>query len=277
MIRVFIIAIVSVCLLSACRSTKTIQKAIGPKDVKDTAGTVVKIDTAAMLHKDSINFIKEQYNLVMANRINFSSFSAKIDVDYTGADGKKQDVNAHLRMQKDSALWISITAILGIEAMRAVITQDSVKILDKLGKTYTARSVSYLQEITGLPLTMADLQDLLIGNPVFLKGELLSYSRAPGTISLFSRSDFFKNLLTIGETDKLQQSSKLDDLDEQRNRTCFLRYSEYETKKGPAFPTRREINISEKTKFSVKLHFKQYDFNETLSFPFSIPKNYKEN
>ena len=79
----------------------------------------------------------------------------------------------------------------------------------------------------------------------------------------------------MGSSDKLIQSSKLDDMDEFRSRTCYLTYSEYENKKGPNFSTKRTINVAEKKKLDIKLNFKQYEFNETLSFPFSIPKNYK--
>lgn len=82
-------------------------------------------------------------------------------------------------------------------------------------------------------------------------------------------------LITISDPEKLLQSSKLDDLDEQRNRTSYLTYSDYETKKGVAFSKKRTITVSEKKKLGIKLNFKQYEFNETLSFPFNVPKNYK--
>ena len=71
-------------------------------------------------------------------------------------------------MYKDSAIWLSANAILGIEAMRVLITRDSVKLLDKLNKVYTARSVDYLQDLTSLPLDLPTLQDLIIGNAVFV-------------------------------------------------------------------------------------------------------------
>ena len=71
-------------------------------------------------------------------------------------------------MYKDSVIWISITALFGIEGLRAYITKDSVKIINKQDKVYTGRSVAYLQEVTALPLDLHSLQELLIGNPVFL-------------------------------------------------------------------------------------------------------------
>ena len=73
------------------------------------------------------------------------------DVDYRGGDDKHYDVNATIRMHKDSLIWASVNAVLGIEAMRLLITKDSVFLLDKLNKTYTTRSVDYLQEETSLP------------------------------------------------------------------------------------------------------------------------------
>ena len=259
-------------LFSSCRSTKKIQTAITPKDT-----TVLVILPSVNYKEDSINFIRENYNCLINNRIGFTTFSAKVDVDYVDAEGKKYNVNAHIRMFKDSVIWVAITGALGIEGLRAYITPDSVKLLDKQNKTYIARSVSYLKEVSELPLDLISLQDLLIGNPVFLDSNIVSYSKSNNAISMQSNGEFFKNLFTIGESDKLIQSCKLDDLDELKNRTCYLTYNDYENKKGVNFSTDRDINVAEKKKLDIKLNFKQYNFNETLSFPFTVPKNYKRN
>jgi hypothetical protein len=211
-----------------------------------------------------------------AATIDFTTFSAKINVDYQGTDGKKYDVNANLRMYKDSVIWISITAILGIEGVRAYITKDSVKILNKQDKVYSARSVAYLQEITALPLDLKSLQDILVGNPAFVDSNIISYSKSGTSVSLLIIGEWFKNLLTLNEMAKIE-NSKLDDAEKSRSRTCNLSYSDYENKKGVVFSTRRRITVAEKSNLDIKLDFKSYDFNETLSFPFSIPKNYKRN
>src|SRR5688572_6737238 len=267
---IFIIS-VFVSFLYSCRSTKKIQTAVTPR--KDTV--IVDTPPVVNLHDDSVAFMHESYRQVIANRIGFTTFSAKIDVDYEDAEGKKYNVNAHLRMYADSIIWISITGPLGIEGLRAYITSDSVKVLDKQNKTYVARSVSYLQEVTELPLDLQSLQDLLVGNPVFLDSNLVSYSRSGDMVSLLSNGVFFKNLFTFDAVNKQVQSSKLDDLDELKNRTCYLTYSDYKDKKGVRFAEKRGINVSEKKKLDIRLNFKQYDFNETLSFPFSVPKNYQ--
>ncbi|HMU45244.1 MAG TPA: DUF4292 domain-containing protein [Chitinophagaceae bacterium] len=272
MIRSVLVIVIISALICSCRSTRKIQTAISKKD------TIV-VTALPMISKgeDSMSVIKDNYGAIQNNQINFKTFSAKIDVDYEDEGGKNYNVNAHLRMYKDSVIWVSVTAILGIEGLRALITKDSVKLLDKQNKVYTARSVSYLQDVTALPLTLSSLQELLIGNPIFLNSNIVSFSRSAGTISLLCLGDFFKNLYTISDKDKLPVSSKLDDADDKRNRTCYLTYDDFENKKGLFFSTKRSISISEKNTLSIKLDFRQYDFNETLSFPFSVPKNYKPN
>lgn len=271
MYRALIIIAAVISCLASCRSVKNIQTAIAKKD------TVAVIILADHGHEDSINFIKETFRNLQNQRIDYITFSAKLKVDYTGSDNKKYDVNAFLRMYKDSVIWVSVNAIFGIEALRVYITKDSVKLLDKQNKIYMVRSVAYLQEVTALPLDLPALQELIIGNPVFLDSNIVSYSLSGNSISMLSFGDWFKNLITISENEKFIQHSKLDDLDAIRNRTCDLSYSGYENKKGVNFSISRIITVSEKSKLDVRLDFKQYAFNEMLSFPFSIPKNYKAN
>jgi outer membrane biogenesis lipoprotein LolB len=270
MIRLFFLSIILSSLMLACRSTRKIQTAIGKKD------SVQAVAIPKPAAEDSAAVVRQTIEKMQSGLVNFNTFSAKINVDYQGTDGKKYDVNANLRMYKDSVIWISITAILGIEGLRAYITKDSVKLLNKQDKVYTARSVAYLQEVTALPLDLHTLQQILIGNPVFLDSNISSYSRSGNNISLLSNGEWFRNLLTLNEAGRIE-NSKLDDVEVNRSRTCNLSYADYENKKGVLFSTRRRITVSEKSNLDIKLDFKSYDFNETLSFPFTVPKNYKRN
>ena len=271
--KAVLIFIIIIFLFASCRSSKKIQTAI-VNTKRDTSAVLIVPDNA---HEDSIKFIKESYGQIQRQRINFTTFSAKVNVDYVGGDDKNYNVNAFVRMYRDSVIWVSINAIFGIEAMRAYITKDSVKLLDKQNKIYTARSVAYLQDVTALPLDLPALQELIIGNPLFLDSNIVSYAKFGNTVSLLSIGEWFKNLITMNESDKVIQHSKLDDVDLNRNRTCDLTYTDYENKKGMNFSTGRKIAVAEKSKLDVRLEFKQYNFNETLSFPFPIPKNYKRN
>ena len=120
---------------------KKLQQPISKKDT-----VIVKTDTTLVtaedLHDDSLTTIRQLYKHILADRIDCQTFSAKMKVHYEGSDGKDYEFNAFIRLQKDKMIWISINALLGIEAFRAIITPDSVKVLNKLDKVYQLRSVS---------------------------------------------------------------------------------------------------------------------------------------
>jgi len=255
-------------MAASCRSTKTIQTAIGKKDslrgVSDSANK-----------KDSLLFIDKVYEGIQNNRIDFNTFSAKIKVDFEGADGKKNDFNAVVRLQKDSVLWVSINALLGIEAFRVLITPDSVKVLNKLDKVVQLRSVSYLKEITKIPFTFSELQDILVGNPVYFDSTIVSYSKEGDVVSLLDVGHLFSHRLTVNASDYVVRYSKLDDVNPVRGRSANITYGDYENKTSKPFSTFRKITVSEKSKLDIEMKYKQYEFNVPLNFPFNIPKNYK--
>ncbi|HEY0679799.1 MAG TPA: DUF4292 domain-containing protein [Chitinophagaceae bacterium] len=267
MIRLFyLVAFVSL-VAAGCRSTKKIQSAISKKDTTQ----IVRVNTEF----DSSRFINDVYSRIQDNHIGFKTFSAKINVDYRGGDGKNYDFNAFLRMHKDSVIWVSINAALGIEAFRILITPDSVKVLNKLEKVAQMRSMDYLQEVTQLPFNFYTLQELLVGNPVYLDSNIVSFRRDESSISLMSMGEVFKHYITVGNGSYLLSSSKLDDAEIGRSRTAVLSYDDYVSKDTVSFSTKRKISVAEKTKLDVTLEFKQFNFNENLNYPFSIPKNYR--
>ena len=51
-------------------------------------------------------------------------------------DNNDNEVGMNIRMEKGKAIWVSVTAIAGLEVARALITPDSIKILNKLESTY---------------------------------------------------------------------------------------------------------------------------------------------
>lgn len=269
--KYFVLIIALVGILASCRPTRTISKAIAKKDTTEvvTHPEIPKTDTQQL--------IRVALNKVQQNRIDFRTFNAKVNVDYEGSNGKGYSFNTNVKIYKDSAIWVSANAILGIEAMRLLVTKDSVKLLNKIEKIYTARSIGYLQDITSLPLDLFTLQDLIIGNPVFLDSNIIRYENGNGVISLLSLGQYFRNLITLNESNQSIVRSKLDDADPARSRTADLTYSEYETKRGPLFSTRRQIVVSEKARLDIRLDFKNYNFNEPVEFPFSVPKNYQRN
>lgn len=274
----FSVMAIMLAMVAGCRSTKKIRKAMAAPSVhrQDSAKAVVTI-TPEDLKADSLRIIAQTLQDINHNRINFETFSARMKVHYEGGDGKDYEFNAFIRIRRDSMIWVSVNAGLGIEAFRVLITPDSVKILDKIKKVARLRSVNFLQEAIHLPIDFKTFQDLLMGNPVYLDStNIIYYKQEQGALSLMSVGRWFKNYLTLNGADKTLRHSKLDDIDPLRARTCDLTYGDYEPQlDGLKFSTYRKISVAEKSKVDIELGYKQYKFNEILSFPFPIPKNYK--
>jgi hypothetical protein len=182
-------------------------------------------------------------------------------------------------MFKDSVIYIKVIgSFLGIpgEGLQVKITKDSVVLVKKVGDKYVQRrSIDFLQEATEIPFDFYTLQDILIGNPVFLDNNIVSYREGNAQLSVFMIGDIFKHLITLSNADLSVVHSKLDDVDIQRNRTCDISFVNYVNLGSYRFSTYRNIVVSEKSKLDVNLDFKEFTLNEPLKYTFEVPKNYK--
>jgi hypothetical protein len=269
-----ILVIVSILIgESSCRSAKKITSAISKKDTLQVIPDTTLV-TSADLHEDSLKTIRQLYGHIQSNKIDCRTFSAKIKVHYEGSDGKDYEFNAFVRLQKDRTIWISINLLLGIEAFRAIITPDSVKVLNKLDKVYQLRSVSYLQEMSHMPFDFKALQAILLGNPIYLDSNIIFFRKDPQGTSLLSVGPAYRNYITLNN-DLTVKHSILDDVDPLKARSFDISYGQYEKVDSVYFSAYRKIVASEKGRLDVEMSFNKYSFNENLNFPFSIPKNYK--
>ena len=94
----------------------------------------------------------------------FEWLTAKLDLQ---ADAKGQsfdDLSGQLRMRKDSLVWLSVTATMGVEVLRAKVSNDSVWMLNRMEKTYLAEPLDSLAFQLGMPLSLPWLQNLLLDN-----------------------------------------------------------------------------------------------------------------
>ena len=76
------------------------------------------------------------------------------------------DLSGQLRMRKDSLVWVSVTATMGVEVLRAKISNDSIWILNRMEKTYLAEHVDSLDQQIGsvLALRLPIAQFMLLDN-----------------------------------------------------------------------------------------------------------------
>ena len=94
----------------------------------------------------------------------FEWLTSNLDIQAEGNGMAFDDLSGQLRIRKDSLVWLSVTATMGMEVLRAKINNDSVWILNRLEKTYLAEPLDTVSAQLGLPLSLPLVQTLLLDN-----------------------------------------------------------------------------------------------------------------
>jgi hypothetical protein len=260
-----------------CRPIKKVTAIDNALEKKDTIQTtiVTKDPEVTKPSVDSLAIVQDVLKTIEQKRIQYNTFNAKIKVEFSGEE-VSQDFKVYLSIIKDSIIYAQLIGDFGVVGMQAKITKDSVIIVRKYRDKYIQkRSISYLQELTKIPFDFNTLQDLLVGNPIFINNNIATYKFTSENLIVLLLGDQFKNLLTVDNQSKQVVHSKLDDADILKNRTCDITYSNYVQQNNVSFSTYRSISVSEKSKLDVNMDFKDYSFNEPLKYLFTLPKNFK--
>lgn len=186
--RYLLLGLVAVLLLSACRSRKPVAgEVVGHRDLHPRSPA----ELLGVLLDSSV--ARPRY------------FSAKADVTLE-TQGSKRSFKAQVRVVRDSAAWFSITPALGIEVARAMITPDSLKIMDKLHDQYWAGDTGQAKARFGVQPSLTLLQDAFLGLPIGLDStEKYRSGREDGmyTLALKERRRFIRAAEDLAPGDTL--------------------------------------------------------------------------
>jgi len=247
---------------------------------------------------------------LVANQQDFDYFFAKFNAR-THFNDKKLNFKGAIRIKSDSIIWLSLTKLGGVELVRMVLTQDSVKFINKWDKEYYTGKLSELKEFGGINVDYKTLQDLFMGKPFnFDPGDkykssndnyfyLLS-SKAKSKIRKATQVMDNDSLLTLGMKDKKYEkvvSKESEDDLILKNYYLFpesfllakqainliyyqqaieIAYENYEQIGEPyIFSLKQVIRIATREKSSrFDIKYTSVKFNDPLSFPFKISKKY---
>ncbi len=224
------------------------------------------------------------------HELKYNWFTAKFSAEYQN-NGTSYSFSGQIRIRKDSLIWITLTPMLGIEAVRIVITQDSLKMINKLNDTYFIGDYNYLNRSLNTNIDYDILQAFLIGNDLQSyenskfrasvdRGEYkLSTSERQKLKRFVRNSDenlkvYIQNIWLDAQTFKITYA----DVREIRRENIKLEagYFQFEDVQGQLFPKNIEFNIRADNNISVKAEFSKIILDTPLQFPFKIPSNYKQ-
>ena len=95
---------------------------------------------------------------------NFEWLTANMDIQAESNGMTYNDLSGQIRIRKDSLVWFNVAATMGVEALRAKVSNDSVWILNRLEKTYLAEPLDTVSAQLGIPLSLPLIQTLLLDN-----------------------------------------------------------------------------------------------------------------
>lgn len=236
-------------------------------ELATTPSGLPKITTVALL--DSVN--ENSLDLM----------SAKLGVNHSDEKGTRS-FGARLRVKKDSVLWLSITPALGIEAVRVVITPDSIKMLNRLDQKYFVESFEKTNELLQLEITYPILQSVLLGEfvPIYEQQQydltplvdlytlISNPSQSASTntvVNMEQRTEFDPSIWRVTRT-ILKNSSR----DEQ----ILAEYTDFQRVESKIFPAKMRFRTQGKNNVAVDLSWSKIEEKTTLRFPFNIPNKY---
>lgn len=196
---------------------------------------------------------------------NWISLNSKIKID---KEGQNTVVNSNIRIKKDSLIWISLKAPLGIELLRTMITPDSIYYMSRMDKTYFIKPISHLKEVLKTNVNFFQLQEILFSSPE-IKNQLFELSFNNEGKYILSSDDtkyIISKIFRIEEMSISNQDSHQLTINF-NNHTYFDEVKSY-------YPKNLNIKVKSIENFVATIDFSKIVFNKQSSLSFKIPSSY---
>jgi Domain of unknown function (DUF4292) len=222
------------------------------------------------------------------HELQYSWLTAKFSADYKNK-GQTTSLNGQIRIRKDSVIWLSFSPALGIEVFRMMLTQDSVKFINRMNNTFFAGDYNYVNHYLNANIDFDILQSFLIGNDLsfyedgkFRAGlDNNSYKLATAErmkLKKFIRNKqenlrvLIQNIWIDPESFKITRVNVKEI--REPNIQLEARYSAFEKIGEQLFPKEMSFDISADNNLSVTVSFNKITINTSQAFPFKIPQSY---
>lgn len=256
-------------LFAACTTSKKVQVIKNALSKNDTMQYQIVSNKSII---DSGALVRQIIEKIEHTKMDFVTMNARLKVDYETIKNADSYI-ANVSMKKDSAIFLTVRGAMGVIGLKALINKDSVVIIYPLEKKTVSRPFSYLQEVAKIPFTFSTIQDLILGNPIFMDSiGITSYKMYDSKLQVSLLGNIFKNLISLNEDNSRILHFKLDDVDVNLHRTCDISYRDHTLVNQFQFPLYRDIAISAQSRLEIHLEVKEFNFNEPLKYTFAIPK-----
>ncbi len=214
----------------------------------------------------------DQLSPIRSKQVIFNTFSAKARTSLN-IDGSTNDCTLNIRINRDKEIWVSVTALLGIEVARAVITPDSIQVINRLQGVYMKKPFSFIHSYTNKQVNYTMLQALLIGNAIpQLLNDSTRYNSADNNITLSGNLKDLVYKLIVGHDMKVTQTNLSN---QEAGQSLQINNNAFMVSNNQEVPSQIDIaSVAKDKKIQVNLRYVKVDFNQQQDYPFSIPDKY---
>ena len=212
--------------------------------------------------------------------IDFRYLTAKSKISFKSKQQDIDNANVSIRVRKDSLIWLSVSK-LGFEAVRGLITRNSIMIVDKINKTYASYDFPTLSKQFNFNMNFDLLQALIVGNLPLPKrpAQKIKNERDYLLLSQSEGKVLVENY--IGEQDR--KLKKLMVTEQPTKNTLRLDYDDFTSLNNFLFPYTSLVTLDYKSRTDGQFyqtllrikHNKVELVDKNPGFPFSVPASYK--
>jgi len=253
--------VLAVCCLLVIAGCKAKKQLVIKKPTPDSSVAVKTVDTKA-----------GRLNAIRTKQASFNTFSGKARTKLDMGNSSN-DVTLNIRIKRDQKIWVSVTAIAGIEVARALITPDSILLINRLQSLYVRKPFSYIYKFTGRQVNYKTLESLLVGNTIpELLNEGSTFQIVNGNTALTGNLQDLMYKLVLGVDMKAIQTN----LNSQNaGQSLQVVNGAFIQASNRTIPSQIDMtSVVKDKKIQVNLHYIKADFDQELEYPFSIPARY---
>ncbi len=206
-------------------------------------------------------------------QLEYTYFSTKAKIKYQDST-QSLDVNATIRIRKDSLVWIS-AKVGPMEVVRVQATTDSVYVLNKHEKVYQTFSIEELGERLNVDLTLAQLEAVLVGNNPLEEESSKRLKKKGNQLRLKEQRKGLLMMLLVNP-----QTMKITEIEaEERGGSkggLQVKYSDFVEVGNGDMPSQANVVFSkkdQKTLVDIKYRRPKVE-KEPLNFSFHVPDKY---
>lgn len=190
---------------------------------------------------------------------------------------KERDVKAHIRVHKDSVIWMTFS-VIGVQGGKALINKDSITIVSNVDKEYYVFDYAELSKRYNFEVNFNVIQSAMLGNLITPRSD---------SDEVVQDNSFFmlkQNTAAVSIVNYINAASmkieKVEMKENNTNNSLVLNYSNFQPLSNKLFPYNGTISVFYKTLSGILNTTIIFEYNKAevgdkeLKFPFNIPKRY---